>query len=114
MFNLNKLSPVMEVKPVADAEKAVVNHEVDPKINTLSFMQDIVGGYIEIFPRPFVLGGVEWLIILNEEGTIRGLPLNPIASALATEAVGRLTQVCGTVLLVDNETFQEWDRHVES
>ena len=54
----------------------------------LKAMQDIVGGYIETVPAALAAGwsheqGVGLTLIINEEGKLLGLPLNPLATDMA-------------------------------
>jgi hypothetical protein len=62
--------------------------EVQPKNGkkfTYEELTTIVGGYIEIIePR----GKTESLLVLNEDGKLRGLPLNPLATRILVEAGG--------------------------
>lgn len=63
---------------------------------TLEEMQKAVGGYIEMAGSAF--GGL--VMIVNEEGKLRDLPYNPVATAI--KGVGGLPDdyIVGTVLLV--------------
>ena len=45
---------------------------------TLAELQATVGGWIEVVR----VGGSEWLLVVNEEGLIEGLPDNVIATAI--------------------------------
>jgi hypothetical protein len=68
-------------------------------LNVLDELQRAVGGYIEtltLIPGKAVM-------IVNEEGRILGLPVNPAASALAG------TLIVGTALIVgvDGEEFTD-------
>jgi hypothetical protein len=44
--------------------------------NRLQDMQELVGGYIEIVRLPYLPTGERFLMIVNEEGLLRGLPQN--------------------------------------
>lgn len=59
--------------------------KIDPPAGgyELEQLQEMVGGYIEIVPIPasFVMGS-EMCIVANEEGMIKKLPLNDVASII--------------------------------
>ena len=66
--------------------KAVITIKVDgtrsvESVETidLDFLQEAVGGYIEAVG----LSSYEATMYVNEEGLIRGLPMNPLASEIA-------------------------------
>jgi len=61
----------------------------------LKQMQEVVGGYIE-YTRPVL---PHRKLVVNEEGLLRGLPLNPEATAMYY-AVGGGSPIVGHVLLV--------------
>ena len=63
---------------------------------TLEEMQEAVGGYIEVVRSAFD----RLVMIVNEEGKLRGLPYNPTATAIM--GVGGLPgdYIVGTALLV--------------
>jgi hypothetical protein len=50
-----------------------VEMEID---NTLEAMQKIVGGYIEVVRLPYLPTGERFLMVVNEEGMLMGLPQN--------------------------------------
>lgn len=52
------------------------------KSNLLGELQAIVGGYIERMPLPLMKGHC---LIVNEEGLIYGLPLNPYYTKLNSQ-----------------------------
>lgn len=62
---------------------------------TLEEMQAAVGGYIEILS----LGSGRYLMVINEEGKLQGLPRNPLASALYANAND---QIVGNALVCRN------------
>jgi len=62
--------------------------------NNLKSFQDIVGGYIE-----GVLGS-EATMYVNEEGLLRGLPPNPVATQFAQFILGRNVLLVGTALIL--------------
>ena len=66
--------------------------EVKPykgKIFTLGQLQEIVGGYIEILHLPD-----NKLMVVNEEGRLKGLPLNHKASILYNNLIVGDVLVC--------------------
>lgn len=73
--------------------------------NTLDAFQEAVGGYIEAV----TLVPGKAVMIVNEEGLLRGLSPNPIASAVAN------TQIVGTAIVVgvDGEEFTDVPEDVE-
>lgn len=73
--------------------------------NTLEALQAAVDGYIEAVT--LVPGRA--VMIVNEEGLLRGLSPNPIASAVAN------TQIVGTAIIVgvDGEEFTDVPEDVE-
>lgn len=73
--------------------------------NTLESLQAAVDGYIEVVT--LVPGRA--VMIVNEEGLLRGLSPNPIASAVAN------TQIVGTAIIVgvDGEDFTDIPEDVE-
>jgi hypothetical protein len=60
---------------------------------TLSFMQETVGGYIEIVP----LG--KKLLVCNEEGKLKNLPLNEKATQIWEAVYGKTDQIVGNIIL---------------
>ena len=82
--------------------KSISNTEVD---NTLEALQSAVGGFIEtvtLIPGKAVM-------IVNEEGRLRGMTPNPIASAAAN------TQIVGPAIIagVDCDEFTDVPGDVE-
>ena len=73
--------------------------------NTLEALQAAVDGYIEAV----TLVQDRAVMIVNEEGLLRGLSPNPIASAVAN------TQIVGTAIVVgvDGEEFTDVPEDVE-
>lgn len=66
------------------------------KQKLLSELQEIVGGYIERIPLPMMQG---YCLIVNEEGLIYGLPLNPYHLRLQTPPF------VGDAVLIRNADF---------
>ena len=92
-----------------DANEFVI---IDDKKNepTLKAAQDFVGGYVEGITFP----NGDYLII-NEEGKLIGLPLNPEATALwkATfdndnYVTGRNDFVVGPAILIKKQALNTW------
>ena len=63
---------------------------------TLDELQTIVGGYIEIIRLPANL-----LMVLNEEGKLKGLPLNERATALTRGILADDDLIVGDVLVCE-------------
>jgi len=89
--------------------------DIDPTSATmLDALQAAVGGWIEVVqcgPNVLVLAedgqpvtcgaGV---LVVNEEGLLRGLPLNPFASHLAGQAI------VGDAVYCDADTYARWPK----
>lgn len=73
---------------------------------TLQELQTLVGGYIEVVTT--VDGG---LMVLDEEGKLKGKPVNPVASALYV--YGSRDRVVGEAILVTREEMGETDDEEE-
>ena len=73
--------------------------------NTLEALQAAVDGFIETV----TLVQDRAVMLVNEEGLLRDLPLNPVASAVAN------TQIVGTAIVVgvDGEEFTDVPEDVE-
>jgi hypothetical protein len=48
----------------------------------LDILQNAVGGYIEIVPLFYTYNSHRCVAFCNEEGKLKGLPYNPVATAL--------------------------------
>ena len=74
--------------------------EREGKFYTLEQMQEIVGGYIEMIGLP---DGRH--MILNEEGKLKSLPVNMMATMLADDVLrsplGGADYICGDVLVCE-------------
>lgn len=79
----------------------------DPGVGLkLSVLQEEVGGFIQLitFPQTLGLDGRHYRhMILNEEGKLKELPFNPIASQIAwfIEAIGHDDCIVGNVVLLE-------------
>ena len=87
--------------------KIIENVKDEP---TLKSAQDFVGGYVEGIPFP----NGDYLII-NEEGKLIGLPLNPEATALWRMTfdndnfiTGRNDFVVGPAILIKKQALKIW------
>lgn len=77
---------------IVDPEGTFREAEID---NDLGAFQAVVGGYIE-----GVIGNVA-TIYVNEEGLLRSLPFNPLATLFANRILGHLgMRLFGTALIV--------------
>lgn len=72
--------------------------EVEPP---LSELQRHVGGYIEYVSLPS--GAIGWV---NEEGKLKGLPFNPLATALYANPSD---SICGTMVVCCGKARDEGD-----
>tara|TARA_R110002073_G_scaffold223467_1_gene383689 strand:- start:176 stop:478 length:303 start_codon:yes stop_codon:yes gene_type:complete len=77
---------------------------------TLKEAQDFVGGYVEGITFP----NGDYLIV-NEEGKLMGLPLNPEATALwrmtftkQNYVIGYDDWVCGPAILIKHKALKNW------
>lgn len=87
--------------------------ETGERTITLEYMQDIVGGYIEILSSDQILDDGQLVcMVINEEGKLIGLPTNVPATILAREYFGLPEDdyICGMALLIggdeDGECFR--------
>lgn len=86
---------VIVIPPEGRAEERVISQD-------LRNLQGIVGGYIEAVNTMYDVAGVPQAIFwCNEEGKLKGLPLNRRATALWYTIEGGPTgdHFCGTVIL---------------
>ena len=99
----------METKINTDAAefKIIEDSKDEP---TLKAAQEFVGGYVEGIPFP----NGDYLII-NEEGKLMGLPLNPEATALWRATfdndnfiTGRNDFVVGPSILIKKQALKIW------
>ena len=99
----------METKINTDAAefKIIEDSKDEP---TLKAAQEFVGGYVEGIPFP----NGDYLII-NEEGKLMGLPLNPEATALWKATfdndnfiTGRNDFVVGPAILIKKQALKIW------
>ena len=77
---------------------------------SLKEAQDFVGGYVEGITFP----NGDYLIV-NEEGKLMGLPLNPEATALwrmtftkQNYVIGYDDWVCGPAILIKHKALKRW------
>jgi hypothetical protein len=92
-----------------DANEFVIIDDVKNE-PTLKAAQDFVGGYVEGITFP----NGDYLII-NEEGKLMGLPLNPEATALWRATfdndnyiTGRKDFVVGPAILIKKQALKNW------
>ncbi len=77
-----------------DHLKILMTHDYDivlPQRNRLEYMQKIVGGLIDIYYHQ----GRDWIV--NDEGLLLGLPLNPWALNQGLEIAGTIIEVHGVL-----------------
>lgn len=65
------------------------------KTFTLKELQAAVGGYIEVYPMPAKRGQPKRIVVMDEEGRLKGLPKN----ALVSQAFGLDALIVGTVIV---------------
>jgi hypothetical protein len=87
--------------------KIITKTEDEPDLKTA---QDFVGGYVEGITFP----NGDYLIV-NEEGKLMGLPLNPEATALwrmtftkQNYVIGYDDWVCGPAILIKHKALKRW------
>jgi hypothetical protein len=71
----------------------------------LEFLQQAVGGHIEVVPYFDRLGDKPCVAFCNEEGKLKGLPINTHATLLWGDAVGVQPNdvLCGDVLVITGD-----------
>ena len=96
-----------KVNTHANEFKIVIDSKDEP---TLESAQEFVGGYVEGITFP----NGDYLII-NEEGKLKGLPLNPEATALWRATfdndnyiTGRKDFVVGPAILIKANALKRW------
>ena len=87
------IKPNGETTPVVPKER----HGLQPEDFSLEELQEIVGGYIQVVRIPIDAEGTEWIMVLNEEGKLKGLPFNEEATKLYQH--GEVDPIVGTVLV---------------
>ena len=87
--------------------KIIKDNKDEPDLKTA---QDFVGGYVEGITFP----NGDYLIV-NEEGKLMGLPLNPEATALwrmtftkQNYVIGYDDWVCGPAILIKHKALKRW------
>lgn len=79
---------------------------VEPKNGTdfqLNEMQEIVGGYIQLF---YLMNDEGEVIVMNEDGKFAGLPVNDKATELAEKSLFPGDYIVGDVLVCDTEQIK--------
>lgn len=77
----------------------------DARLNNLSWLQEQVGGYLEgfTFRAPVDVHGNPFdAMMLNEEGKLKGLALNPIATKIARAGGLAADVIVGDVIVFVN------------
>lgn len=73
------------------------------KTFTLKELQQAVEGYIEVYPST----DRKQLFVMNEEGFLKGLPLNVLASEIFNASTAHTEAgLVGSVLLIDASTME--------
>ena len=97
----------MELNTTAPEFKIIEDTKDEP---TLESAQEFVGGYVEGITFP----NGDYLIV-NEEGKLMGLPLNPEATALwrmtftkQNYVIGYDDWVCGPAILIKHKALKRW------
>lgn len=62
-----------------------------PEKDSLKTLQDLVGGYIEVYHHE----GRNWVV--NEEGLLEGLPFNPFAMKHGLNLAGSIVEIHGVL-----------------
>lgn len=71
---------------------------VDKEKLTIEFMQKIVGGYIQIVPM-----GFDAYMVCNEEGKLKHLPINIIATKIWEMFYGETDIITGNIIFANKE-----------
>jgi len=97
----------MEVNTKAVEFKIITDQKDEPDLESA---QSFVGGYVEGIPFP----NGDYLIV-NEEGKLMGLPLNPEATTLwrmtfdnDNYITGRKDWVAGPAILIKKDALKRW------
>lgn len=90
-----KMKGVLVIK--ADGQENFISTAKRP---SLEQMQEWVGGYIQAVPTSYE--GKKRTMVVNEEGAINGLPLNPIATKIyrSTSAFHHKELIFGTAVIL--------------
>jgi hypothetical protein len=62
-------------------------HTFENKEPTLEEAQELVGGYVTLLPLPPHMQNGEMQVLVNEEGLLKGLPLNEKASQMFQQKI---------------------------
>jgi hypothetical protein len=71
---------------------------------TLDEVQALVGGYVQLLAiqkKPFIL-----YALMDEDGLLKRLPLNPEASRIATQKMGRDMIMVGPIVICPQKFFR--------
>lgn len=90
---------VIPAQPTLEQSPAYVTHPANGEKFELEQLQKIVGGYIEVVLLTINPDGKKVYMIVNEEGELNGLPLNPIATAMFQECRKTDDVIVGDVLI---------------
>lgn len=87
-----------------------------PENQELSFLQEQVGGYVQVIDLVGELEGVS--LWVNEEGKMYGLPINEVATYLWEKSFGKTDVIVGNAVLTGGsddagETMPLTDEQVE-
>ena len=91
--------PLILVRRLIKPDGAVEPYPPQGKTYTLEEMQKAVGGYIEILHPP----DPRLLMVINEEGKLKGLPLNEAATRLMGENLLPGDYIVGNALVCCNK-----------
>lgn len=91
------IKPNGETTPILPKKR----HDLQPNDFSLEELQEIVGGYIQVVRLEPDAQGNAWIMVLNEEGKLKGLPFNAEASKLYQH--GAVDPIVGTVLVCPTE-----------
>lgn len=69
----------------------------------LPAMQNAVGGNIEVAASYAMPNGRSIVAVVNEEGKLMGLPVNPIGTTLLNEMFGMQDVIVGNVLIASGD-----------
>lgn len=80
----------MDLLIKADNTRASLQPDVEDKTYSLEKLKELVGGYVEAVKIP----GTKYLLLVNEDGRLKGLHINPAASSLADQVIVGDAVVC--------------------
>ena len=95
---MEKMKYAVVIKP----DGTVKMQEIGNGAADLSVLQSLVGGYIEVVS----VANSDFFLVVNEEGKLQGLRVNPIATAV----YGTVDVIVGTAVMLKDYVNDEGER----